>query len=152
MRRWYPTARRHIHRGLYLPRQQSDYLSLTVALDTSGSCASALSNFVAQLNFILNAFRDYEVTVLQCDTDLRDVLVVTPDQPLSVEQIITKGYGGTDFSAVFDYVYEHPTPGLVFFTDGQVWLPDQPPDVPVLWVLTAYGAEDIPWGQVARMG
>ena len=63
-----------------------------------------------------------------------------------------KGYGGSDFNAVFDYVREHPKSGLVFFTDGQVWLPDQAPDVWVLWVLTAHGAEDMPWGQVARMG
>ena len=64
-------------------------------------------SFVTQLNFIMNAFRDYEVTVLQCDTELRDVLVLTPDQP---------------------------------------------PDVPVLWVLTAHGAEDKPWGRCRGWG
>lgn len=150
-RQWFPPSRRHIHRGLYLPRQRSEFIELTVALDTSGSCAGALGRFLGQLQHLLAAFSAYEVTILQCDTHITDITMVTPDQPLRLEDYQLKGYGGTRFDEVLDYVEQNSTNALVFFTDGYVHLPVASPSVPVLWILTSLGADQMPWGEVAHL-
>lgn len=150
-RQWYPPARRHIHRGWYLPRQRSDYLKLTVAIDTSGSCANDLGKFLAQLNYLLGCYRSYDVTVLQCDTRIVSVDHYTPERPLRASDFEFSGFGGTSFQPVFDYVQEHPTNALVYFTDGYGHEPTNHSNVPVLWVLTRDGVDAMRYGETVRM-
>lgn len=150
-RQWFPPSRRHIHRGLYLPRQRSEHIELTLALDTSGSCLRHLGGFLGQLRHLLASFSSYNVTILQCDTQIQDIRQVSPDRPLNISDYHIKGFGGTDFNEVLDYVRKHPTQALVFFTDGYVELPAHAPSQPVLWVITPDGCTEMPWGQVALM-
>lgn len=150
-REWFPPSRRHIHRGLYLPRQRSEHVDITVAIDTSGSCRDELDKFLGQLRYLLGTFKSYQVTLLQCDTRIREVRTVTPELPLDINDFQFKGLGGTDFSEVFNFVQENPTSALVFFTDGHVNLPTDEPAQPVLWVLTSNGVREMPWGDVAQM-
>lgn len=150
-REWFPPSRRHIHRGLYLPRQRSEHVDIAVAIDTSGSCRDELDKFLGQLRYLLGTFKSYQVTLLQCDTRIREVRTVTPELPLDINDFQFKGLGGTDFSEVFNFVQENPTSALVFFTDGHVNLPTDEPAQPVLWVLTSNGVREMPWGDVAQM-
>ncbi|MCO4321009.1 DUF2201 family putative metallopeptidase [Aliidiomarina quisquiliarum] len=150
-RQWFPPSRRHIYRGLYLPRQRGESIELTIALDNSGSCTREASVFLGQLKVLLGAFAHYEVTLIQCDTVIQSVNIITPMNPLQEKHFNFSGGGGTDFQAVFDYIKQHPTPGLVFFTDGCVRLNNTPPAVPVLWVLTSNGQTSMPWGEVTRL-
>ncbi|MDN7135372.1 DUF2201 family putative metallopeptidase [Pseudidiomarina terrestris] len=150
-RQWFPPSRRHIHRGLYLPRQRSEYLELTVAIDTSGSCANDLGKFLAQLQFLLGSYRDYQVTLLQCDTRITKVQQFSPGKPLTPEEFAFKGFGGTRFQPVFDYVRDHPTNALVYFTDGYAEEPVNHSKVPLLWVLTNNSVERMRSGEVVRM-
>lgn len=150
-RQWYPPARRHVHRGLYLPRQRSEYLELTIAIDTSGSCAQDLGKFLAQLNFLFGNYRSYDITVLQCDTRIVSVEHYTPERPLRVSDFEFKGFGGTRFQPAFDYVREHPTNALVYFTDGYGREPVNHSNVPVLWVLTQERFEPMRCGESVRM-
>lgn len=150
-REWFPPSRRHIHRGLYLPRQRSEHVDITVAIDTSGSCRDELGKFLGQLRYLLGTFKSYQVTLLQCDTRIREVRTLTPELPLEINDFQFKGFGGTDFTEVFNYVQENPTSALVFFTDGHVDLPADEPAQPMLWVLTSNGVREMPWGDVAKM-
>jgi len=151
-RQWLPPSRRHIHRGLYLPRQRSDFIELTVALDTSGSCSSELAVFLRQLTHLLAAFQDYRVTVLQCDRQIQQIEVFSPDNPLNADNFTAKGFGGTAFKPVLSYVDKHPTSALIYFTDGWAEIPPQPPQTPVLWVLPdSAGNGHIPLGEVATI-
>ncbi len=151
-RQWLPPSRRHIHRGLYLPRQRSDFIELTVALDTSGSCSDELAVFLQQLSHLLAAFQDYRVTVLQCDRRIQHIDTFTPDSPLNADSFTAKGFGGTAFKPVLDYVDKHPTNALIYFTDGCAEIPTKPPQTPLLWVLPETAGNDrIPWGEVATI-
>ena len=151
-RQWLQPSRRHIHRGLYLPRQRSDFMELTVALDTSGSCSSELAVFLKQLVHLLAAFQDYRVTVLQCDRQIQQIEEFTPGNPLNPDRFTAKGFGGTAFKPVLHYVDQHHSTALVYFTDGWAEIPPQPPQTPVLWVLPDSAANPhIPWGEVATI-
>ncbi len=154
-RRWLPPSRRHVHRGLYLPSTRQERLRAVVAIDTSGSTTGELPAFFSELSGLLKSFGDYSVTVLQCDARVQCVETFSPDDGQRPEDVEWKarGFGGTSFLPVFEYVEEHPElePSLlVFFTDGYGPAPAKAPPYPVLWILAKGGSPPAPWGAVAR--
>lgn len=154
-RRWLPPSRRHVHRGLYLPSMRQDRLRAVVAIDTSGSTTNDLPAFFTELSGILNSFGGYTVTVLQCDHAIQRVQTFSSDNgPLPTgAQWKARGFGGTSFAPVFDYVTEHSElePSmLVYFTDGYGEAPAKAPPYPVLWMLVKDGTPPAQWGAVAR--
>lgn len=66
------------------------------------------------------------------------------------------GGGGTDFEAVFRYVYQHlydlKPACIVILTDGEAPFPDETlaMEIPVLWLLNNEKIHP-PWGKVAYM-
>ena len=154
-RRWLPPSRRHIYRGLYLPSTRQERLRAIVAIDTSGSTARDLPSFFTELCGLLRSFGDYTVTVLQCDHGIQFAQTFSPDNGPSPAEVEWKarGFGGTSFVPVFEYVDKHPElePSLlVYFTDGYGTAPAKAPPYPVLWVLTRDGKPPAPWGTLAR--
>ena len=154
-RRWLPPSRRHVHRGLYLPSMRQDRLRAVVAIDTSGSTMNDLPTFFTELSGILNSFGGYTVTVLQCDHAIQHVQTFSSDDgPLPTgDQWKARGFGGTSFAPVFDYVAKHAElePSmLVYFTDGYGEAPAKAPPYPVLWMLVKDGTPPAQWGAVAR--
>ena len=85
---------------------------------------------------------------------------VIPPIPFSDEQellsIKPKGGGGTDFSAVFQYVKDHMVQELpsciILLTDGYAPFPEESAamGIPVLWLLPENKVTP-PWGKVARI-
>ena len=154
-RHWLPPSRRHLARGLYLQSARQDRLRAVVAIDTSGSTADDLPQFFTELQSLLGTFGSYELTVIQCDCEIKTVETFDDLSPLPPGREWTAfGLGGTDFRPPFDYVASHSelSPScLVYFTDGCGPAPDRPPPFPVLWLLTSDGRRPAPWGTVARL-
>lgn len=153
-RRWLPPSRRQVYRGLYLPSMRQERLRAVVAIDTSGSTEGDLPAFFSELVGLLQSFGDYALTVLQCDSGIQSVQTFTADDEASPSEIEWKarGFGGTSFVPVFNYVEEHPEldPSLlVYCTDGYGDAPKKAPPYPVLWVLTKDGMPPASWGSVA---
>ena len=154
-RRWLPPSRRHVYRGLYLPSTRQERLRAIVAIDTSGSTVRDLPAFFTELCGLLRSFGDYAVMVLQCDHGVQSAQTFSPDDGPSPTEVEWKarGFGGTSFVPVFEYVDKHPElePSLlVYFTDGYGTAPKKAPPYPVLWVLTKDGKPPAPWGALAR--
>ncbi|NEP47085.1 MAG: hypothetical protein F6K35_51070, partial [Okeania sp. SIO2H7] len=67
------------------------------------------------------------------------------------------GGGGTSFIPFFDKVSEHwdwqSTGVCVYLTDGYGSFPEEPPPLPVLWVVTpgGLGLEQFPFGETVRL-
>ena len=153
-RRWLPPNRRHIGRGLYLQSSRKEMLRAVVAVDTSGSTTNDLPQFFSELNSLLNSFGDYELTVIQCDSEIADVSRYDAFKPIRSPEWKTYGHGGTDFRPPFEYVEEHPEldPScLIYITDGCGPAPERAPRFPVLWLLTADGSNPAPWGRKLRI-
>lgn len=153
-RRWLPPSRRHISQGLYLQSSRMERLRAIVAIDTSGSTTNDLPQFFSELTSLLGTFGDYELTVIQCDSEIQHVETFDAGNPVHAPVWNTFGHGGTDFRPPFDYVAEHPEiePScLIYITDGCGPAPDRPPPYPVLWVLTADGEKPAPWGTELRL-
>ena len=146
--------RRFIWQGLYLEALVGESVQVYVAIDTSGSIYNEqLQMFLSELQGILSAYPH-----LQCDLYYADAEAYGP-YPLSSDSIMPspQGGGGTSFVPFFTKVQETwngITQGVcIYLTDGYGTFPEQPPQLPVLWVVTPGGldSEEFPFGEAVRL-
>lgn len=112
-----------------------------IAIDTSGSCAGdvvqkfldkTFSIFMQQENF----FRKINLHIIQCDAQIQEVAKITDKTEFEdyIRNLEFKGFGGTDFRPVFEYVNTmidagefDDLKGLIYFTDGNGTYPKRRP-------------------------
>ncbi|NOK60207.1 MAG: hypothetical protein GFH27_549281n400 [Chloroflexi bacterium AL-W] len=146
--------RRFIGCGLYLDALESQSLRVYVAVDISGSVSERqIRGLVSEVQGILRAYPH-----ITCNLYYADAGVYGPYE-LSAEGNIPQpiGGGGTDFRPFFRAVETQRNPHEqslgIYLTDGFGDFPEQPPDMPVLWVVTAGGRrpERFPFGEAVRL-
>lgn len=112
-----------------------------IAIDTSGSCEGELvENFLKKTYNILQQTESFtskvNIHVLQCDCKLQDDAKLGSLRELEsyIRKLTLKGFGGTDFRPVFEYVDQmlqcgnmKRVDGLIYFTDGYGTFPHKPP-------------------------
>ena len=122
--------------------------SFVIALDTSGSVSEELVHAFLQKTFnILKAsesfFSRVDIRILQCDMQIEDEVRVSSQKDLdaALKDLTLKGFGGTDFRPVFEYVDRQirsgelqQLKGLLYFTDGCGIYPQQKPDYETAFV------------------
>ena len=153
-RRWLPPARRHVWQDIYLPSMRDEALKAVVALDTSGSTVGDLPVFFGELVSLMKSFGKFDLDVIQCDAKVQNAEHYSEaNVPPPGKKWKVRGFGGTDFRPVFDYIgknmREQPDL-LLFFTDGYGDAPKQRPPYPVMWVLTKDGRQPADWGRMTR--
>ena len=131
-----------------------------VAIDTSGSVQGELvKKFVTKTYNILsqrsNFFTKINIHIIQCDTIIQkdDKITTKEDFEKFIESVELRGFGGTDFRPVFEYVdrlieegeFEN-LKGLIYFTDGYGVFPNKKPnyDTAFVFVDDEYGEPQIP--------
>lgn len=146
--------RRLISRGLYLDVLEGEALRVYVAVDTSGSVDSQqLRLIVSEIQGILRAYPHVVCDLYYADSRAYGPYPLTDDEPPPPPV----GDGGTDFRTFFATVerdrrpFEHAV--CIYLTDGFGDFPEQAPELPVLWVVTAggRGLEAFPFGETVRM-
>ncbi len=119
-----------------------------IALDTSGSCSGELiRSFVDETFRILKESESFtsnvNVHIIQCDNRIQDDQVITSRRDLEryLDSFEVRGFGGTDFRPVFDYVDGlvadgkfDDLRGLIYFTDGMGTYPRTMPGYDVAFV------------------
>ena len=122
---------------------------LVIAIDTSGSVKGEIvENFIQKTYSILSStdfFRtDFEIHILQCDADIQDVAVIKTPTELEnyMNNLVLHGFGGTNFTPVFQYVnelYEGSSKkdlnGLIYFTDGDGIYPEKTPPYKSIFII-----------------
>lgn len=152
--KWFPSSRRHIWAGNYMPSCVSDSLgTLVLAVDTSGSIDNELlRKFVERIMGLASVYR-FEAHVIGCDTRVNGVVHFERGEDITFKEVleVCKGGGGTSFIPVFQEVEKRglvPTV-LVYFTDMDGRFPDREPGYPVVWA--SYGRDRAPFGQVVSL-
>ena len=131
-----------------------------IAIDTSGSVQGELvKKFINKTYNILsqqsNFFTKINVHIIQCDTTIQKDDKVTSKEEFDIlmKNFELKGFGGTDFRPVFEYVDElirrgefENLKGLIYFTDGYGTFPDKKPayETAFIFVDDEYGQPQIP--------
>lgn len=112
-----------------------------IAIDTSGSVQGDLvRRFVSKTYNILsqqsNFFSKVNIHIIQCDTSIQSDIKITcmEDFEQYIKNIELRGFGGTDFRPVFEYVDNLMASGeltnlkgLIYFTDGYGTFPTKKP-------------------------
>jgi predicted metal-dependent peptidase len=154
----YPYAKKHIHRGLYMPSIGVESPGQIVfAFDTSGSMSeSDLRDIVGELRAFRETF-PCRLTVIQADAQIQDVQQFAEFDGTEVPKTLTlRGRGGTSFRPVFEWLGQESSQSSVvvlYATDGFGDFPAQAPQWPVIWLLTADGVaqQRIPFGMCIRL-
>lgn len=111
-----------------------------IAIDTSGSTSPIVRAFLNKTYSILKStesfFTKFNIYIIQCDTRITDICHVESQEQFDeyVKTLQIKGFGGTDFRPVFNYVDElvesgelSNLKGMVYFTDCDGPFPEVPP-------------------------
>jgi predicted metal-dependent peptidase len=128
---------------------------LTIAIDISGSISDSEINEIMVEVFGILKNVTYEITIIECDNEIRRVYKV--NDPKNVKRKVeTKG--GILFSPVFEYIRQHGMKDniLIFFTDGlgEKELSCTPVNYKTIWVLTGKGENlslNSPYGVIQRL-
>jgi predicted metal-dependent peptidase len=131
-----PPNKKHLHRGFVLPSLSNDTLSLSVAVDTSGSINDTLlSAFIEEFKNIMTSFPAVKVELIIADAKVHAHYTFQGGEKMDFP---LKGGGGTDYRPVFDYIDAQLPMNtmLLYFTDGDGWFPKFPPSYEVIWALS----------------
>jgi predicted metal-dependent peptidase len=155
---WNRPNRRFVYSGTYLPSHAGEAINIAVGIDTSGSCANDCKKFLSEVVSIAKTFGDYHITLIQCDTEVKDVTEYDEANPLDPEgsPVEFKGFGGTVLMPIFDYIRDNDVDAdkIIMFTDGYTedFNETDAPSLPVLWVITKDGVSDhIHFGNVIQL-
>ena len=138
---WNAPNRRFAYTGTYLPSHAGEMMKIAIGIDTSGSCANDCEKFLTEVVSIAKTFGNYELHVIQCDTEVKDYTMFDEGNPLDPENngIEFKGFGGTILHPIFDYISlnELDVDAVVVFTDGECeeFTENDNIELPVLWCL-----------------
>lgn len=146
--------RRFVGRGLYLEALVGESVQVYVAVDTSGSIyPEQLRLFLSEVQGIFESYPHLHGELYYVDAAIYGPFSLDINHPLPQPQ----GGGGTSFVPFFEAVGDRSDPfhqGVcVYLTDGYGTFPDQPPPLPVLWVVTPGGLDlrQFPFGEAVRL-
>lgn len=146
--------RRFVGQKIYLETLEGETVSLSVAVDTSGSINDRqIQVFLSEVQSILLAYPHIHCQLYYADAALHGPYELTPYGTLPTPV----GGGGTDFRPFFDQLARGYSPWetavAVYLTDGFGSFPSQPPSFPVLWVITPGGLDsrNFPFGETTRL-
>ena len=153
-----PPNKKHIWRNIYLHsigRPGPDHI--VVAIDTSGSMDDQTLKKVLGIIDNLRSFTQCKLTLIQCDAEIQQIQEFEEFNPIVFEKYKVLGRGGTSFRPVFDWIKNKSTKEnyrfdtLIFITDGYGDFPKNPPNYPVLWIITKNGIEKVPFGEQIKL-
>ena len=114
--------------------------NIFVALDISGSISDAEFKQAMQEVFQIVKSYDHQITVIECDNQIRRTYTVNHLKDLKERLNIR---GGTEFAHVIEYANHHNIDLLVYFTDGkgEKKLAVTPQGYKILWVISGKGED-----------
>ncbi len=119
-----------------------------IAIDTSGSViGEEVESFLNKTYNILMSeesfFKKINVHIIQCDTEIKEDKVIHSKDEFEeyIKTMKLRGFGGTDFRPVFDYVNKLienkifiNLKGMIYFTDGYGTFPEKQPNYQTAFV------------------
>lgn len=135
--------------GMIAPNTKRDGIgNVILGVDSSASVSEAeLGKFLSIMNSLADDLQPESVTVITCDTEVRNVTRYERGEP--IQSIKVGGRGGTNVSPVFDLIKEHdmPVDHMIYLSDMEVWdYPRDAPDYPVTWVSCWLDGKPAPFG------
>ena len=150
-------------------RETKKVKEFVIAIDTSASCRGEIVKAFLQKTYSIlkgteNFFTKINVHIVQCDNEIQQDTKITSDEEFDTFMKYGKlrGFGGTDFRPVFEYVnvlkeqgeFEN-LKGVIYFTDGYGIYPEQMPSYDVIFAFLdedEHRATVPPWSMKVILG
>jgi predicted metal-dependent peptidase len=151
---WMRPSRRSWHMDAIMPGMTpGEEIDVHVAIDMSGSISTKQAQaFLGEISGMMESFDGYKVHVFCFDTEIYNPQDFTSENMDSVENYEPMGGGGTDFTAIFDYLKESgkEPKRLIVFTDGYPCGSWGDPDFcDTTWIIHGDPNPNPPFGQYA---
>ena len=122
-------------------REEKRIREFVIAIDTSGSVmGSTVQAFIQKTYNILKQTENFHnkvnIHIIQCDANIQEDHKITSQEDFDayLKEMTLRGFGGTDFRPVFEYVDRlidqkefTDLRGLIYFTDGYGTFPKRKP-------------------------
>ena len=138
--------------NIYLPSllpQEGRLITIAMFLDTSGSISEEDSKlFVSEVKFVQEVLNPEKLVVVQFDTTIQEVKEYSENTPFS--NITLKGFGGTNYECIRQYILKHKPTVSIIFTD--LWA-DPMQDVgrnELIWIVKD-NSDDAPQGKTIHV-
>lgn len=119
---WMRTSRKGWDMDAVMPgRKPDELIDIALFIDTSGSIDGVmLKDFLSETAGIMEQFESYRIHLATFDTSVHNPQQFNSENLESIADYEPKGGGGTDFTAIFDYLKaeEIEPKRLVVLTDG----------------------------------
>ena len=139
-------------------KESESIRDFVIAIDTSESVSGELvKSFVEHTFSILKSsedrLREVNIHVIQCDSKVQSDVRIreSADVKRMMENFQVRGFGGTDFRPVFDYIGMlqrrgelTDLKGVIYFTDGLGQFPEKTPDYDVAFVFVEDEGRELP--------
>lgn len=140
-------------------KEEKTIKDFVIALDTSRSCSGELvKKFLNKTYSILKSSENFSskvnIHIIQCDAAVKSDTKITTLNELEhyIQHMQLRGFGGTDFRPVFNYVDQLEKKqeftnlcGLLYFTDGYGTYPKKPTKYKTAFVfLEDYNRREVP--------
>lgn len=139
-------------RDIYLPSllpQEGRLTSIAMFLDTSGSISDdEIKRFTSEVKFVQENLKPHKLIVVQFDTRIQEEKVYTESSQF--KNISIKGYGGTSYEPVREYILLNKPTLSIIFTDLCATPMEPVGKNRVLWVVS-WSKEDAPFGDTIHV-
>ena len=112
-------SKKFISTGIYFPSIANESISISCAIDTSGSISNReLNHFLGEIYSITKAHKNVELEILFHDTEISSKHLFKHNNMHNVLKVKPTGGGGTSHIPVFEYINKSKPNLFVSFTDG----------------------------------
>lgn len=144
--------RKYVANDIYLPQRYRLFNNIVVCIDVSASIdEGTLTSFFSDILYLAGSKAgEISIRLIQIDAKIQSDQVVSP-YTLPEDILRRRGFGGTDFTALFSLLdKERNLDPVIIFTDGRGIFPEHEPEgYDVLWVTTDL---HMPWGVNIEFG
>lgn len=140
-------------REVYLPSLLADenrLTSIAMFLDTSGSISpEEIQRFISEVKFVKHNLNPKKLSVIQFDWCIQKIDEYGENDKLKEFKI--RGYGGTSYSEVQEYIVKHKPTLSIIFTDLHADPMDPVGKNEVIWVVSNNPKATVPFGEVVHV-
>lgn len=118
---WQRPSRRSWHMDAVMPGMKpGETIDICVVVDSSGSTAGMIKDFLGEINGIMEQYEDYKIKVWCFDTHVHNPQDFSHENGETMENYEVMGFGGTDFEVNWEWMKENDVEPekMIVFTDG----------------------------------
>lgn len=141
---------------IILPGVVKETIDIVAHIDTSGSISNEeLTMFTSELVGMALSHQNLNMTLIECDAQIQQVIEVNSRNVNKLKSLKVKGRGGTSHKPLWDWIKKNKPNCKLFVSLTDLYSDVEKADDPkcnVLWLVTSDYHNEVPFGQILKLG